>query len=138
MQRKYSVIVICVCFLLCGFILCVVLNQSKTKSVIGTFCTNEGILQDDIYVSIYSDDSFLIYKQFDVISYGTYSIDDYQHFSVITFKEKDGNQTIAVYDNRNVLIFIGKLGEYILGTKDLKRISMIPMEINVTDVSSAE
>lgn len=132
MQKKFRIKIIGGCALLIILVLLVVLIQSNTKSVVGTFCTGEGISQEDVYVSIYSDDTFLIYKQFDVISSGSCSIDEYKRFSVITFIGKDGDQTVAIYDKSDTLLLFEKMANGPSGPTELNRISKTPLEINVT------
>ena len=88
------------------FISIALIQNIRPKSAIGTYCTGEGLSRDDVYISLLSDNTFLIYRQ-------------------------DGRQLLATYDKQNSLVFVGKFINDISCPLEFKRISSTPININV-------
>ena len=102
------------------------------KNVIGTYCTGEGLSREDVYVSLLSDNTFLIYRQLETGLPGEFDSEEFENFTALTFHLEDGRQLLAAYDKQNSLVFVGEFINDISCPIELKRISSIPININVS------
>ena len=102
------------------------------KNVIGTYCTGEGLSREDVYVSLLSDNTFLIYRQLETGLPGEFDSEEFENFTALTFHLEDGRQLLAAYDKQNSLVFVGAFINDISCPLELKRISSIPININVS------
>ena len=102
------------------------------KNVIGTYCTGEGLSREDVYVSLLSDNTFLIYRQLETGLPGEFDSEEFENFTALTFHLEDGRQLLATYDKQNSLVFVGEFINDISCPLELKRISSIPININVS------
>ena len=102
------------------------------KNVIGTYCTGEGLSREDVYVSLLSDNTFLIYRQLETGLPGEFDSEEFENFTALTFHLEDGRQLLAAYDKQNSLVFVGECINDISCPLELKRISSIPININVS------
>ena len=102
------------------------------KNVIGTYCTGEGLSREDVYVSLLSDNTFLIYRQLETGLPGEFDSEEFENFTALTFHLEDGRQLLAAYDKQNSLVFVGEFINNISCPLELKRISSIPININVS------
>ncbi|MBR3245710.1 MAG: hypothetical protein IKF90_23910 [Parasporobacterium sp.] len=102
------------------------------KNVIGTYCTGEGLSREDVYVSLLSDNTFLIYRQLETGLPGEFDSEEFENFTALTFHLEDGRQLLAAYDKQNSLVFVGEFINDISCPLELKRISSIPININVS------
>ena len=102
------------------------------KNVIGTYCTGEGLSREDVYVSLSSDNTFLIYRQLETGLPGEFDSEEFENFTALTFHLEDGRQLLAAYDKQNSLVFVGEFINDISCPLELKRISSIPININVS------
>ena len=102
------------------------------KNVIGTYCTGEGLSREDVYVSLLSDYTFLIYRQLETGLPGEFDSEEFENFTALTFHLEDGRQLLAAYDKQNSLVFVGEFINDISCPLELKRISSIPININVS------
>lgn len=102
------------------------------KNVIGTYCTGEGLSREDVYVSLLSDNTFLIYRQLETGLPGEFNSEEFENFTALTFHLEDGRQLLAAYDKQNSLVFVGEFINDISCPLELKRISSIPININVS------
>ena len=78
------------------------------KNVIGTYCTGEGLSREDVYVSLLSDNTFLIYRQLETGLPGEFDSEEFENFTALTFHLEDGRQLLAAYDKQNSLVFVGE------------------------------
>ena len=92
------------------FISIALIQNIRPKSAIGTYCTGEGLSRDDVYISLLSDNTFLIYRQLETGLSG---------------------KLLATYDKQNSLVFVGKFINDISCPLEFKRISSTPININV-------
>ena len=102
------------------------------KNVIGTYCTGEGLSREDVYVSLLSDNTFLIYRQLETGLPGEFDSEEFENFTALTFHLEDGRQLLAAYDKQDSLVFVGEFINDISCPLELKRISSIPININVS------
>ena len=102
------------------------------KNVIGTYCTGEGLSREDVYVSLLSDNTFLIYRQLETGLPGEFDSEEFENFTALTFHLEDGRQLLAAYDKQNSLVFVGEFINDISCPLELKRISSIPINLNVS------
>ena len=102
------------------------------KNVIGTYCTGEGLSREDVYVSLLSDNTFLIYRQLETGLPGEFDSEEFENFTALTFHLEDGRQLLAAYDKQNSLVFVGEFINDVSCPLELKRISSIPININVS------
>ena len=102
------------------------------KNVIGTYCIGEGLSREDVYVSLLSDNTFLIYRQLETGLPGEFDSEEFENFTALTFHLEDGRQLLAAYDKQNSLVFVGEFINDISCPLELKRISSIPININVS------
>ena len=102
------------------------------KNVIGTYCTGEGLSREDVYVSLLSDNTFLIYRQLETGLPGEFDSEEFENFTALTFQLEDGRQLLAAYDKQNSLVFVGEFINDISCPLELRRISSIPININVS------
>lgn len=102
------------------------------KNVIGTYCTGEGLSREDVYVSLLSDNTFLIYRQLETGLPGEFDSEEFENFTALTFHLEDGRQLLAAYDKQNSLVFVGEFINDISCPLELKRISSIPININAS------
>ena len=102
------------------------------KNVIGTYCSGEGLSREDVYVSLLSDNTFLIYRQLETGLPGEFDSEEFENFTALTFHLEDGRQLLAAYDKQNSLVFVGEFINDISCPLELKRISSIPININVS------
>ena len=104
------------------------------KNVIGTYCTGEGLSREDVYVSLLSDNTFLIYRQLETGLPGKFDSAEFENFTVLTFQLEEGRQLSAAYDKQNSLVFVGEFINDISCPIEFKRISSTPISINVYDI----
>ena len=86
----------------------------------------------DVYVSLLSDNTFLIYRQLETGLPGEFDSEEFENFTALTFHLEDGRQLLAAYDKQNSLVFVGEFINDISCPLELKRISSIPININVS------
>ena len=111
--------------------------KCSTKDIVGTFCTGEEVLRENIYISFFSDNTLLIYRQLGPGASGIYKTNKYEHISALDLEDlemTDGRQTIAIFDNHDTLILVEEFIEDVAYPIEFKRISNTPMIINVTDI----
>ena len=80
--------------------------KCSTKDIVGTFCTGEEVLRENIYISFFSDNTLLIYRQLGPGASGIYKTNKYEHISALDLEMTDGRQTIAIFDNHDTLILV--------------------------------
>ena len=114
------------------FIIALSSTGCDQKNVIGTYCTGEGLSREDVYVSLLSDNTFLIYRQLETGLPGEFDSEEFENFTALTFHLEDGRQLLAAYDKQNSLVFVGEFINDISCPLELKRISSIPININVS------
>ena len=90
--------------------------------------------KDIIYISFFSDNTLLIYRQLGPGASGIYKTNKYEHISALDLEMTDGRQTIAIFDNHDTLILVEEFIEDVAYPIEFKRISNTPMIINVTDI----
>ena len=57
--------------------------KCSTKDIVGTFCTGEEVLRENIYISFFSDNTLLIYRQLGPGASGIYKTNKYEHISAL-------------------------------------------------------
>ena len=98
------------------------------KNVIGTYCTGEGLSREDVYVSLLSDNTFLIYRQLETGLPGEFDSEEFENFTALTFHLEDGRQLLAAYDSKYCTLFISCLyGQLARGQV---AVSLLPRKLN--------
>lgn len=130
MSGRKKTVIISIVFCIIVVVSFFYLEKVQYKSAIGTFCTGDGISKEDVYITIYSDNTFLLYQQFEILSEGAYEKENIDGVEVLYLKKKDGTIVFAVYDNNDSLSLMDSTSN----TKKLnfKRISDTPLEINIS------
>lgn len=113
------------------FISIALIQNIRPKSAIGTYCTGESLSRDDVYISLLSDNTFLIYRQLETGLSGKFDSEEFENLTTLTFQLEDGRQLLATYDKQNSLVFVGKFINDISCPLEFKRISSTPININV-------
>lgn len=131
---KKRIYVVCLLVISLIFISMVLIQSVRPKSVIGTYCTGDGLSREDVYVSLLSDNTFLIYRQLETGLPGKFDSAEFENFTVLTFQLEEGRQLSAVYDKQNSLVFVGEFINDISCPIEFKRISSTPISINVYDI----
>lgn len=104
--------------------------KNTNKSIVGTFCSGNELSEEAVYITLYPDNTYLLYHQFDIISEGEYENDNVGDVEILYFDKKDDIVLFAIYDYQDSLFLLDstsnsrKIG--------FKRISDIPLEINVS------
>ena len=96
------------------FISIALIQNIRPKSAIGTYCTGEGLSRDDVYISLLSDNTFLIYRQLETGLSGKFDSEEFENLTTL-----------------NSLVFVGKFINDISCPLEFKRISSTPININV-------
>ena len=130
-RRTISIAIIVLSMLIVGLAVWGGMARLK-KPVVGTYCT-ENSMGGGIYVAVYSDNNFLIYRQFERLVEGSFRVDEFGDIVAVTFTGDDGQTYVASFDNRDSLVFIGEFVEGIEESILLTRISDVPTLINVND-----
>lgn len=128
---KKRIYVVCLLVISLIFISMVLIQSVRPKSVIGTYCTGDGLSREDVYVSLLSDNTFLIYRQLETGLSGKFDSEEFENLTTLTFQLEDGRQLLATYDKQNSLVFVGKFINDISCPLEFKRISSTPININV-------
>ena len=129
---KKKIYIVCLLVISFIFIALALIQNIRPKSVIGTFCTGEGLSQEDVYISFFNDNTFLIYRQLETGLSGEFNSEEFENLTALTFQLEDGRQLLAAYDKQNSLVFVGEFINDISCPLELKRISSIPININVS------
>ena len=79
------------------FISIALIQNIRPKSAIGTYCTGEGLSRDDVYISLLSDNTFLIYRQLETGLSGKFDSEEFENLTTLTFQLEDGRQLLATY-----------------------------------------
>lgn len=109
----------------------IMITYPRQKSVVGTYCTGNGLLDTDVYLAIESANQFTLYHQFQEICSGTYQTDTYDRISVLLFEDQDGHAFTGIFDHQNMFILAdGPEIEFAYPLK-FHRTSDIPIYINV-------
>ena len=130
---KKKIYIVCLLVISFIFIALALIQNIRPKSVIGTFCTGEGLSQEDVYISFFNDNTFLIYRQLETGLSGEFNSEEFENLTALTFQLEDGRQLWATYDKQNSLIFVGKFIYEISCPLEFKRISSTPLNINVVE-----
>ena len=130
---KKKIYIVCLLVISFIFIALALIQNIRPKSVIGTFCTGEGLSQEDVYISFFNDNTFLIYRQLETGLSGEFNSEEFENLTALTFQLEDGRQLWATYDKQNSLIFVGKFINEISCPLEFKRISSTPLNINVVE-----
>lgn len=128
---KKKIYIVCLLVISFIFIALALIQNIRPKSVIGTFCTGEGLSQEDVYISFFNDNTFLIYRQLETGLSGEFNSEEFENLTALTFQLEDGRQLLATYDKQNSLVFVGKFINDISCPLEFKRISSTPININV-------
>ncbi len=132
MIRK-RICIICLLIISFIFVSMALIQNPRPKSAIGTYCTGEGLSREDVYISIFSDNTFLIYRQLETGLPGEFDSEEFENLTMFNFQLEDGGQLLATYDKQDSLIFVGKFINDIPCPLEFKRISSTPISINVME-----
>ena len=114
---------------------CVLVIGSQKHSVEGTYCTlpKEDFLSENMYISVFGDDTFVIYKQNEEGVYGKIETEEYDRAAALEFVLDDNSRYVAVYDFDKSIIFLGDFIKDYECPLELKKISNTPLLINVKE-----
>lgn len=133
MAKKVAVIIVII-VLLAGLFMYVGMSLThKEQSAVGTYCTGDGISGNEVYITIYTDDEYVIYRQFDTLSRGVCEFDVFDRIVRITLNGEDGSQMSAFFDRNDVLLLEGEFNGVATRSINLQRISKTPLEINISE-----
>lgn len=124
MQKKYSWIVFGGLLLIAVSILCWV--HTSREEILGTFLAGNGVSSDDLYISFFPDNGFLIYKQSKDITNGVYSIKEFDGNIVAEMTSNEEYTYIAIYNRRDSLLLV-HLSPFCI--YEFSKISKVPMII---------
>ena len=124
-QSMYGVLLIVSVILniLLGILFGVHMNTHQPQSIVGTYCTGDGMTQKALYIAFDQDGAFATYRQFQPLEAGVYhQLED----SIYKLEADDmENNQFATYNGTDEVHIAD--GESVLR---LKRISDIPTYIN--------
>lgn len=100
--------------------------HTSREEILGTFLTGNGVSPDDLYVSFFPDNGFLIYKQDKDITNGVYTIRKFDGNIVAEMTSNEEYTYIAIYDKRDSLLLVRLSPFYIY---EFSKISKVPMII---------
>lgn len=125
-KSKNTILIIILLILVCSNLvsLSLILPKNDTKSPIGTYCTGNGISENDRYLVLQKDGSYVLYKQFELIEKGNYWSNDSSIYSLIP--ESDSLEHSIVY-NTDTIYFFDSYRGVIIYTK----IDSVPTYINL-------
>ena len=89
---------------------------------VGTFCAGEQVSPDSRYLTLQSDGSYLLYRQFERLEEGSWEVAQEEDSLLITLQAADGTVKQAVLARSEIL----RLGE-----EEFHRISDTPTYVNV-------
>ena len=112
---------------------CVLVIGSQKHSIEGTYCTlpEEDFLPENLYLSVFSDGTFVIYRQNEEGVYGKIEAEEYDHIAALEFIFDDNSRYVAVYDFDKSIIFLGDFIKDYECPLEFKKISNTPLLINV-------
>ena len=112
---------------------CVLVIGSQKHSIEGTYCTlpEEDFLPENLYISVFSDGTFVIYRQNEEGVYGKIETEEYDHIAALEFIFDDNSRYVAVYDFDKSIIFLGDFIKDYECPLEFKKISNTPLLINV-------
>jgi hypothetical protein len=99
--------------------------DKESTDIIGTFCTGDGMSDDDEYIVFTSEKSYTIFDQFNIVEEGAYVIDDNNVFTLLHDNNEDSTQ---VYFANGKIIRLSLENNKILV---YSRLTNIPTFINV-------
>lgn len=119
-QRKPPIIL---CLALLSLLLVGFTLRPSEVDPAGTFCAGEQVSPDSRYLTLQSDGSYLLYRQFARLEEGSWEVAQEEDSLLITLQAADGTVKQAVLARSEIL----RLDE-----EEFRRISDTPTYINVT------
>lgn len=104
-----------------------ILYNSSSSEVIGTYCSGNELSANTLYLTIEENGSYVLYKQFHVISSGQYRS---ENKTIYLLQSKNSSLQYLFYDGKNEVSFCSIDN----GVLSFQRISNVPMYININPV----
>lgn len=128
-KKKTGILIALLVLSLCANIVlgALLFSERPAGSVVGTYCTGDGMSQDDCYLVFLQDSTYVLYKQFEIVEKGRYYAED---GGVYLLRSEDKTkETLAVFDGADQIRYY----EPGAGVLSFTRISDIPAFINLPD-----
>ncbi len=115
-------------------------SRLETESIVGTYMVGEELSSDALelssdalYVCLYTDGRFDLYRQHESAITGTYTVDGYEYADAVQFTQDDGTAFTGFYDHKQTLFFDDGLGDEVTYPATLTRVSSNVIRIHVAD-----
>ena len=129
-KKKIIVAVLLIC--LCIALAIILIPKDNKKEVIGTYCTGNELSPQNIYIAFSSDGAFNIYRQFEKLGNGSFSVENNGDNQRIILDFGTSEKGTAEFDRQDQLIIDGSIINSLPDEQiSFSRISDVSMLINV-------
>lgn len=126
-KKVFLVVVVLLAISLITNLYLITYNSVEKKiSIVGTYCSGKQELENTEYITFDKNGKYIMYKQFEVLEKGNYSL---QKEKVISLESSDNSITNVLMGEGSVIYYIDKMSDI----KCLNKISDIPTYININD-----
>lgn len=131
MVKKKKAFVIFLVVLLCVLIVVMINNNNnRNNDTVGTYCSGIGLSPDDQYISLFSDKTFVIYRQFEMQCTGIYSIKNIGDHLQLQL-DYEGKKFTGFFDQNDNITFSDTVVEEPILYQFFRKISEVATLINV-------